>query len=57
VLLDQGGGWYGAAYPGFTEHGACRVVIYAEDGEGLEARPVAITVSTGVRVYLPLLIR
>ncbi len=57
VLLDQGGNWYGASYTGFTERGVYRVVIYAEDGEGLQARPVAMTVSTGSRVYLPLVKR
>ncbi len=57
VLLDQGGGWYGAAYTGFTERGAYRAVIFAEDGEGLEARPVSISISTGQQVHLPLVLR
>lgn len=57
VLLDQGNGWYAAAYPGFTERGAYRVVIYAEDGEGLEARPVAVLVHTGLPLYLPWVLR
>jgi hypothetical protein len=57
VLLDQGGDWYSAIYAGFNERGIYRAVIYAEDGEGLEARPVAITVSTGEYTYLPLVIR
>ena len=28
VLLEQGGGWYGATYTGFQESGAYRAVIY-----------------------------
>jgi hypothetical protein len=56
-FTDRGSGLYEVTYRSFDEHGAYRVVIYAEDGEGLEARPVAITVSTGTRLYLPLVIR
>jgi CSLREA domain-containing protein len=58
VLLDQGDGWYSAAYPGFTEEGDYRVVVYAEDGDSLEAQPRATEVRTGLpRVYLPLVNR
>jgi len=57
VLLDQGNDWYGATYTGFDEMGVYRVVIYAEDGDGLEARPLAIEVRTGWAVYLPLVMR
>ena len=55
VLLDQGSDWYGAIYSGFDEMGTYRVVIYAEDDDGLEARPLAIEVTTGWPVYLPLI--
>lgn len=56
-FIDRGGDWFEATYHGFRERGAYRVVIYAEDGEGLEARPVAMTVITGWGTYLPLVIR
>ena len=57
VLRDQGGDWYGATYTGFDEIGTYRVVVYAEDDDGLEARPLAIEVTTGWAVYLPLVMR
>jgi len=57
VLLEQGSGWYGATYTGFNEVGLYRVVIYAEDNAGQEARPVAIEVRTGWPVFLPLVER
>ncbi len=57
VLQDQGGGWYGVTYTGFTERGTYRVVMYAEDSDGLEARPVAMQVQTGWRAFLPMLLK
>jgi hypothetical protein len=57
VLLDRGGDWYGATYTGFDEKGTYRVVVYAEDDDGLEARPLAIEVTTGWPIYLPLVLR
>ena len=57
VLQDRGGGWYGVTYTGFTEPGVYRVVIYAEDSGGLQAQPVAIVVSAGQRVFLPMIVR
>ena len=56
-FTDRGSGWFEATYRSFDERGAYRVAIYAEDGEGLQARPVAIQVTTGWATYLPLLIR
>ena len=56
-FTDRGNDWFEANYHGFQELGAYRVVIYAEDGEGSEARPMAVMVSTGTQVYLPLVIR
>lgn len=56
-LLDQGNGWYGANYAGFAEIGAYRIVVFAEDEQGMLARPVAITVETGHRLFLPLITR
>jgi hypothetical protein len=54
-LTDQGNNVYGTTYPGFSEEGTYRVVVYAEDEDGLEARPVAIEVRVGdpPLLYLP----
>jgi hypothetical protein len=56
-LLNQGNGWYGATYPGFREMGGYRIVVFAEDGQGMQARPVAITVAIGSQLFLPLVIQ
>jgi hypothetical protein len=55
-LQAQGGDWFAATYAGFTEPGAYRVVIYAQDADGLTARPVAVAMGAA-RVYVPLLLR
>jgi hypothetical protein len=53
-LADQGNGNYAGLYTGFAETGPYRLVIRAEDDDGLEARPVAIAVSTASSsLYLP----
>ena len=57
VLPDQGNGWYGALYTGFSEFGRYRVVIYAEDNDLLEAQPAALEVRTGGRLFLPALLK
>jgi hypothetical protein len=54
ILLNRGDDWYGATYAGFTERGVYRVVVYAEDDAGLEARPVALEVRTGWQAFMPL---
>lgn len=56
-LTNEGNNWYGVTYGGFTESGAYRVVVYAQDWEGLEAQPVVVDVVTGYAVYLPMAIR
>ena len=56
-FFDQGDGWFAASYAGFIEKGSYRVVIYAEDGEGLEAKPVTLTVGVGPAIYLPMIRR
>lgn len=56
-LTDQGNGWYSVIYAGFTEQGAYRVAVYAQDWEGLEAQPMSVVVKTGYAVYLPMAIR
>lgn len=55
---------YVLAYSGFTQLGLYRVVVHAEDSDGLQARPAVITVNTAApvggqfeenaQVYLPL---
>lgn len=55
VLQTQGEDKYSAQYPGFDETGTYRIVIHAEDGDGLQARPVAIELENGESLYLPLL--
>jgi len=57
VLNDLGNGWYGATYTGFGEVGLYRVVVYAEDNDRLEARPVAVAVRTGWQIFLPTLLK
>lgn len=57
VLNDQGSGWYSVTYTGFDAPGVYRVVIYAEDSDGLEAQPAVVEVATGRWVYLPLLVQ
>jgi len=58
TLLDQDGDHvYTGLYERFDEIGEYRVVIYAVDGESLKGRPRVIRVSTGSKVYLPLVLR
>jgi hypothetical protein len=57
VLQAQGNDQFAATYTGFDELGVYRVVIYAEDDGGREARPVSIEVRTGWGVFLPLVAR
>jgi hypothetical protein len=57
LLRDHGANWYGTSYTGFDEMGFYRVVIRAEDDEGIEARPLAIQVRTGWKTYLPSVLR
>lgn len=49
--------WYTGTYTGFEEPGVYRVVIHAEDVDGYAARPVAVAVQAGWRVYLPFVLR
>jgi hypothetical protein len=57
VLNDQGNGWYAATYTGFNEIGLYRIVVYAEDNDRLEARPVAVEARTGWQTFLPTLLK
>ncbi len=56
-LLDQGDGWYAATYPGFTAFGGYRVTVFADDRAEQLARPAAVELQTGFRVFVPLLAR
>ena len=55
TLSYAGDGIYSSEYAGFTEAGPYRVVVYAEDAEGLAARPKAVGAQH--RIYLPLIFR
>lgn len=57
MLLDLGNNQFGAVYTGFDDMGTYRVVIYAEDYDGLESRPFAFEFQLGAALYLPLLVR
>jgi hypothetical protein len=47
ALLHQTNDWYAANYPGFDEPGTYRVVVRAQDEEGMEAQPVALEIPVG----------
>jgi hypothetical protein len=54
--LDNGNR-YAGEFTGFTQAGVYRIVVQAEDNDGLVARPVVIEVRTGRQVFLPLVKR
>jgi hypothetical protein len=41
----------------FDETGVYQLIFHAEDADGQRAQPVALTVKTGGRIYLPLVLR
>ena len=57
VLQPGADNVYAAEYTGFDQQGAYRVVIYAEDEDGLPAQPVPVIVNSGSRALLPLIVR
>jgi hypothetical protein len=61
TLLDsEGDGIYSAVYEGFNEPGSYRLVIYAQDGEGIAGRPLAIEIEIEIgrhQLYLPSVMR
>jgi len=60
LLLDQGNSIYTATHSGFDENGTYRIVIYAQDRDRQQARPVTVEVQVGTSshaLYLPLLIK
>jgi Leucine-rich repeat (LRR) protein len=57
-LQPQGDNRYSAGYSSFTEPGSYRILIQATDNDGLQARPVEVTVQVGGhRLLLPLVTR
>ena len=57
TLHPQTGEWYGGLYGELDEMGLYRVVVYAQDEQGLQSRPKEILTWTGWSVYLPLVIK
>lgn len=50
------GDFYAGEYPGFTQPGVYRILIQAEDNDGLVARPVEIVVTVAdSKLFLPLI--
>jgi Leucine-rich repeat (LRR) protein len=56
-LTAQGNGEYVATYTGFTERGAWRVVVYAQDGAGAQAAPQRGSIWVGSRLWLPVVVK
>lgn len=52
-----GDGWYAGSYTAFQEAGVYRLVVYAQDGDGLGGRPITMTVHADAALYLPLMLR
>jgi len=58
IVLQQGAvDVYAAEYTGFDKQGVYRIVIYADDEDGLPARPAVLTIDTRNRTMLPLIVR
>jgi len=56
-LESVGGEWYEGVHDQFTRPGEYRIVIYAEDNQQMQARPVPIYVTVKGKIYLPLIKR
>lgn len=57
TLQPRGYGWYGGVYTQFNEAGRYRVTVYAQDVDGLDARPKERKIQVGSWVHLPLVLR
>jgi hypothetical protein len=55
-LIEEADGIYQVSYTGFSESGIYRVVVYAEDDEGITSVPQWIWIGER-RIYLPLVVR
>jgi hypothetical protein len=53
TLQDRGNGWYGGLYTSFNEIGIYRVVIYAEDNDGLVSSREMLA---GWKAFLPVMV-
>jgi hypothetical protein len=53
-LTNRGNGWYAVTYPGFDEPGAYRIVVYAQDRDGLQSRPKLVRTWA---IYLPTVVK
>ena len=56
-LTDIGNHQYSLTYPGFTQPGTYRVVVFAIDTLNNPAQPVSTRLVNGGRIYLPLAVR
>lgn len=56
-LVLQGDDWYRSPKVDLDEAGTYRVIVYAEDYAGAEARPFSVMIDAGRPVFLPLLLR
>ena len=56
TLQQQGGNWYAGADL-FTEIGEYRIIVYAQDAQGLTSLPRELRVRTGWMVYLPVVVK
>jgi hypothetical protein len=58
TLQPRGYDWYGGLHTPFKQTGEYRIVVYAQDGHGLDARPKEFTVQViNWPVYLPVVVR
>jgi hypothetical protein len=57
LFTDQGANHFAGKFTGFTEFGVYRIVVHAEDNEGLKARPLTIEVQVGSQLFLPLIVQ
>jgi hypothetical protein len=57
LLQSREDGWYSGLYDGFHEGGDYRIVVFAQDVDGPEARPKEHQVHISWRIYLPLVLR
>jgi hypothetical protein len=58
TLQPRGYDWYGGLHIPFEEFGEYRIVVYAQDEDGLDARPKEFRLQVGGRrLYLPVVMR
>jgi hypothetical protein len=58
ILEDPDGDHvYSTYYGGFTEVGVYQIVVYARDKDEYQAVPRHLELSTGQRIYLPVVLR